>query len=93
MAHKQNLTSCESVFWVIVKVYKTNELAHPSNRGGAFPITHVGNLFVLHLKSITANIDTEELHLFPMEFAFLQIAIKSGIFKALEHGQNPFYMF
>ena len=69
----------------VIKVYKTDELVHPSNRGRAFPIMHVGDLFVLHLESVTANIDTEELHLFLMEFAFLRIAIESGVLEALEH--------
>ena len=69
-----------------IKVYETDELAHPWNRGRAFPIMHVSNLFVLHLESIAANIDTKELHFFLMEFALLQIAIGSGVLKALEHG-------
>ena len=76
-----------------IKVYKTDELMHPSNGGGAFPITHIGNLLVFHFKSITTNVDTEELHLFLMELAFLRVAIKSGVFEALKYGQYSFYMF
>ena len=77
----------------VIKVYKTNELVHPLNRGGTFPITHISNLLVFHFESVTANVDTKELHLFPMELAFLQVAIESSIFEALKHRQDSFYMF
>ena len=76
-----------------IKIYKTDEFAHPSNRGGMFPIMHIGNLLVFHFKSIAVNIDTKELHLFLMELAFLWVAMKSSVFKALKYGQDPFYMF
>ena len=76
-----------------IKVYKPDELAHPSNRGGAFPITHIGNFLVFHFKSVATNVDTEELHLLPMELAFLWVAIKSGMFKTLEYRQDSFYVF
>ena len=76
-----------------IKDYETNELVHPSNGGGAFPITHIGNLLVFHFKSVTTNVDTKELHLFPMEFTFLWVAIKSSIFKALKYRQYSFYVF
>ena len=76
-----------------IKVYKTDELTHPSNGGGAFPITHISNLLVFHFESVTTNVDTKELHPFLMELTFLWIAIKSGMFKALKHGQDSFYVF
>ena len=86
-----------------IKVYKTDELTHPSNRGGAFPITHISNFLVFHFKSVTTNIDAEELHLLLMELAFLWVAIKSGVFEALKYRQdsyvfrcnktNPIFMF
>ena len=76
-----------------IKVYETDELAHSSNRGGAFPITHIGDFLVFHFKSIATNIDTEELHLLPMELAFLRVAIKSSMFEALKYGQDSFYVF
>ena len=76
-----------------IKVYEADELMHPLNGGWAFPIMHIGNLLVFHFKSVATNIDTEELHLFLMELAFLWVAIKSGIFKALKYGQYSFYVF
>ena len=77
----------------VIKVYKTDELTHPLNGGGVFPITHIGNLLVFHFESIATNVDTKKLHLFLMKFTFLQVAIKSGVFEALKYRQYSFYMF
>ena len=84
---------CETRNPLAIKVYETNELVHPSNRGGVFPIMHIGNLLVFHFESVTTNVDTEELHFFLMELTFLWVAIKSGVFEALKYRQYSFYVF
>jgi hypothetical protein len=78
---------------VSIEIDKTDELADASHSRQPLPLYYVHNLFIIHFEPFATNINSEELYLLPMEFAFLCIAKELCILKTLQRVTDTLDMF
>jgi hypothetical protein len=77
----------------LIKIDKTNELMDTSHSRWPLPLYDIRNLFIVHFEPFVTNIDSEELYLLLMEFAFLRVAKEFRILKTLQCVTDTLDMF
>jgi hypothetical protein len=76
-----------------VEINETDELMDTPHHRGSLPLYNVRDLFIIHFKAFTTNINSEEFYLFPVEFAFLRITEEICILQTLESISDASDMF
>jgi hypothetical protein len=77
----------------LIKIDETDELLDTPHSRWSLPLYDICDLFIVHFEPFATNIDSEELYLLLMEFAFLCVAKEFRILKTLQHVTDTFDMF